>query len=723
MAGVRFSISTRLMLFIAIFVSIAGGMALTAVLTLRVAERNTVELQQKWLEGTYILGKIDFSVVAFRLAETSRALAPTDALRAAAEALGEQQRENINNLESQYTLLLGNRVPQAAFTSFQRKWADYQTAHDLWIAGDTHGLIDQPAYPGNTLDRHDAATDAAIDHLIDIGLDAGHARTIEVTRITRRASLVVILISMALACFIIFLIRRARSGLIRPLAAITMAMSRLAAGDRDLRIPGMERGDEIGEMAAACEVFRLNVVALDKAHEATRVAEKQAHMLARHDELTGLPNRRVFSADLQAALDQAKKGIANCSVLLIDLDNFKKVNDLQGHQTGDTVLCEIARRLEATMRKNDMVARLGGDEFAIIAEGEADLAEHLDGAKRLASRLLGAVRQPIVFDESRIEIAASIGIATCRGDVADVGGLLHAADIAMYRAKQNGRGTFRFFEQSMDDEMREREALEKDLVEAIAKNNIHPHYQPLVDIDKNRIRGFEALARWQHPVRGFVPPDIFIPIIEQLGLMPALTTSILRQACRDAKGWPEDIGIAVNFSPSELKDPLLTNRVLIILAEEGLAPSRLEVEITETALVSDLEGAKTILKALQGAGIAICLDDFGTGYSSLYHLRELKFDKIKIDRSFVQAMQMNSDSEKIVDAILGLTNSLGLPTVAEGIENPAILAQLAAKGCEYGQGFYFGKAMTGDAVVQLLKQGPTYPWRPEVRDRIVLLKS
>jgi predicted signal transduction protein with EAL and GGDEF domain len=366
------------------------------------------------------------------------------------------------------------------------------------------------------------------------------------------------------------------------------------------------------------------------------------------------------------------------------------------------VLCEVARRLEATMRKNDTVARLGGDEFAIIAEGDADPQEHLEGVTRLAGRVLNEIRQPILLGHSKIEIGASIGIAACRGDAVDVGSLLRAADIAMYRAKQGGKCTFCVFDQSMDDEMRAQEAIERDLVRAIAEEKIQPYYQPLVDIGKNRIRGFEALARWDHPEQGFIPPDVFIPIVEQLGLMSKLTTLILRQACRDARQWPEDIRVSVNFSPSELKDERLPSRILTVLSQEGLAPARLEVEITESALVGDIETAKTILATLQGVGVTICLDDFGTGYSSLYHLRELKFDKIKIDRSFVQSMQVNRDSEMIVDAILSLTHNLNLPTVAEGIENPALQAFLVSKGCEYGQGYHFGMAMTGASAKELL---------------------
>jgi diguanylate cyclase (GGDEF)-like protein len=391
--------------------------------------------------------------------------------------------------------------------------------------------------------------------------------------------------------------------------------------------------------------------------------------------------------------------------MLLDLDEFKKVNDLQGHLAGDVVLCEVAARLQEAVRKHDTVARLGGDEFAIILQGDAGYQEQLERIKRMAGRLLGVIREPIGAGDARVEIGASIGIVLCQDGEGDVPGLLRAADIAMYRAKSSGGFTFRFFEQSMDDEMRDREALERDLAEALSAGQVKPYYQPLVDIARARVRGFEALARWQHPVRGFVPPDVFIPIVEQLGLTEMLSSTILRQACRDARLWPQEICVAVNFSPVELRDPGLAERVLNILHEEGMAPYRLEVEITESALVSDLEGAKVILSALQANGVTICLDDFGTGYSSLYHLRELKFDKVKIDRSFVQAMQSNPDSEKIIDAILGLTRSLHLPAVAEGIETPDELHALLDKGCEFGQGFYFGKAVPAANTVALLTPG------------------
>ena len=698
------SIYLRVVVYSLVLLSIGLTQATVDLFTLHQMSQSGTALERSWVQGATLLGDIDFNVEAFRLTEVERALAFDPDDRAAAEAEADRHRQDIATDERSYEQILhGSNGAQLA--AFDRAWSIYQINHDSWVAGAALGQNDTVALPGNQLEADDRATDAAIDALVDAHRDEGENRAAATVRIAHRTMRFDITIALLCVALAVLTQLGARAAIIGPLHAITQAMTRLAAGERDTALPGRERTDEIGEMAAACDVFRLNVVALDQAHEAARRAEEQAQLLARHDALTGLPNRRVFAADLETALARAQKGNDRYALLLIDLDDFKKVNDIQGHQAGDVVLCEVAHRLEAAVRKSDTLARLGGDEFAIITQGGPELHDHLEQTKRLAARLLGIIRQPIQVGDTMVEIGASIGICSFATGAGDVIGLLRAADIAMYRAKQCGRFTFRFFEQSMDDEMREREALERDVAQAICDGSIHPHYQPLVDIGRQRIRGFEALARWNHPVRGAVAPDQFIPIIEQLGLTAALSSAMLRQSCRDARNWPDEVCIAINVSPFELKDDTLPVRFAQILREEGMAPQRLEVEITESALVSDLPAAKAILTALQDLGVTISLDDFGTGYSSLYHLRELKFDKVKIDRSFVQAMHGNAESEKIIDAILGLTGSLHLPTVAEGIEDAATLRMLTAKGCELGQGFYFGKAMPAAEASALLAHG------------------
>jgi len=680
-------------------------LAVTSIVALHTVNKNTAELEQKGLVGANLLGDLDYNISAFRLDENYRVMMSDPGSIAFADALTAARARHIAQLETQYANLLGNDLPEPDFSDFMASWHAYKAAHDAWLAADPDGRDLNSATYGSRLDEFYQSTDTKIDRLVDLQRIAGEARAADVDRIRRETLVICLAICLLALICAVWVMVRISGDLIRPLQNITHTLTDLAAGQHEIQIPERHRLDEIGAMAAACEAFRVNVLALDRAHAETRAAKEEANQLARHDALTGLPNRRVFSANLETALRRAQNGAATYSVLLLDLDEFKKINDLQGHHVGDTVLCEVARRLEKATRKTDTVARLGGDEFAIIIDGEADYQRHIDGAKRLANRLLTTVRQPIASGDNKINIGVSIGIAVCREDATDSATLLRAADIAMYRSKQNGRSTFRFFEQSMDDEMREREALEHDIIQAIAKEQINPYFQPLIDITSNRIRGFEALARWQHPEHGFVPPDVFVPIVEHLGLMNDLTVLILRQSCREARQWPEEIRIAVNVSPTEFKDPKLADRILAILAEEGLAPSRLEVEVTETAFVTDIKAARVILTQLQDAGISICLDDFGTGYSSLCHLHELNFDKVKIDRSFVQSMQNNSGSEKIIDAILSLTKSLGLATVAEGIENAELCPLLVQKGCTYGQGYYFGKAMRGVEAQALIKTG------------------
>ena len=327
----------------------------------------------------------------------------------------------------------------------------------------------------------------------------------------------------------------------------------------------------------------------------------------------------------------------------------------------------------------------------------------------IAERIIASVEKPIRIGEQSVEVGASIGIAICPADGTDPETLLRAADMAMYRAKEEGRGAYRFFNQSMEQALRARVTLEEDVRRAVVMHAIQPHYQPLMQLAENRLVGFEILARWHHPVRGDVEPEVFIPIVEKLGLIAELTYFLLRRACLDARDWSPEITIAINVSPLHFADPLLPVKILAILSETDFPPKRLEVEVTETALVTDINAARTALVALQGIGIKISLDDFGTGYSSLYNLQELHFDKIKIDRSFVLSMHSNPGSAKIVRSVIDLAKSLGLPTIAEGIEHREAMQEIMHSGGKYGQGFYFGKAMPAAEATQLVRSGAVDP--------------
>lgn len=435
-----------------------------------------------------------------------------------------------------------------------------------------------------------------------------------------------------------------------------------------------------------------------------RRAEALVRHLADHDALTDLPNRRHFTKKIKEAAGATNTSRNAYSILLIDLDRFKPINDVYGHTKGDAVLCEISSRLQSVVREGDTVARLGGDEFAVICTIDSKVEDSNEAASSLAARIIAKISVPIDVGEDTFNVSASIGIALCPQDGSDQDELLKAADIAMYRAKGDGRGRFYFYEKTMDAEARLQANLEGDLRRAVISDGIQPYYQPLMELSKGKLVGFEILARWQHATLGSIAPDIFIPIAEKLGLISPLTLQLLRTACGDARLWPNNLVLALNLSPVQLTDPMLPVQILAVLNETGFPPDRLEIEITEGALVKDLLCAKAILTSFQNLGMKISLDDFGMSYSSMYNLADLRFDKIKIDRSFIQSMSDNPESLAIVNAVLALSKRLGVPTIAEGVENKDALLSLIDSGCEFGQGYLFGKAVSASETSGIIEQ-------------------
>jgi diguanylate cyclase (GGDEF)-like protein len=381
----------------------------------------------------------------------------------------------------------------------------------------------------------------------------------------------------------------------------------------------------------------------------------------------------------------AKEGKA-FAILLFDLDLFKAVNDSLGHPVGDALLKAVAKRLVAATSQNDTVGRLGGDEFAILQLAQSSQREN---AMALAARLLELIGAPYEIDGHRIVIGISIGIAVAPYDGIDSAQLLKNADLALYRAKADGRNTFRFFEQEMDEDLRRRRALEIDLQNAVTNHELEAYYQPIVDIDSGETRSVEALVRWNHPAHGLTPPDSFIPIAEERGMIMAIGRWVMRQACRDAASWPEHIRVAINLSPVQFRNGDLYDTVVGALAESGLAPERLELEITESVLLQKNDRDLAMLRRIQRLGVAIVLDDFGTGYSSFGYLRMFPFDKIKIEKSFVQEMPSRADCAAIVCAITSLGRELGMMAVAEGVETREQLELVRAAGCKLAQGFLF----------------------------------
>ncbi len=432
--------------------------------------------------------------------------------------------------------------------------------------------------------------------------------------------------------------------------------------------------------------------------KARRAAEQVAQQLARHDPLTGLPNRRFFNEQLDEILQDVTAEGGQVAVLMLDLDGFKNINDVYGHMVGDKALMEFAARIGETA-KGSLIARVGGDEFAIIRPNFSSL----DEVTSLARRITQTIAEPFIIAGIETALGVGIGIAIAPDDAAHPDELVRRADLALYRAKADGRCCTRFFEPAMDSHVEKRAAIERALRAAIAANEIEVHYQPLVDLTDNRVVGFEALARWDDPALGPVPPSVFIPIAEESGLINRLGDQLLRIACRDAKAWPGDITLAFNISPVQLRDPTLGLRVLNILGDTGLPPHRLELEITESAIVGDGELAQHMIDILRGAGVRIALDDFGTGYATMSQLLSMRFDKIKIDRSFVNRLGGDGESQIIVRAIIALAKGLGMKATAEGIETTAQLAGLKTDGCGEGQGFLFGKAVPASKIPEVLR--------------------
>lgn len=425
--------------------------------------------------------------------------------------------------------------------------------------------------------------------------------------------------------------------------------------------------------------------------------EAQVRHMAHHDSLTDLPNRILLRQRIDDALKHARRG-QGFAILCLDLDRFKAVNDTLGHPVGDKLLKAVATRLGKCVRETDTIARLGGDEFAIVQAA----ANQPHEATALATRICEAIRQPYDIDGHNVVVDTSIGIAIAPQDGNDPDHLLKSADMALYGAKSDGRGVFRFFEAEMDARMKARRNLELDLRKGLELGQFELHYQPLLNLKTNEISGFEALLRWQHPERGMISPVEFIPVAEETGLIVPLGEWVIQQACRDASGWPHGIKIAVNLSAVQFKNNNLVSIIVKALTSSRLAATRLELEITESVLLQDNVSTLRTLHELRDLGVRIAMDDFGTGYSSLSYLRSFPFDKIKIDRSFVSDLSGREDSVAIIRAVASLGNSLGMVTTAEGIETEDQLRRVHSEGCTEIQGYLCSPPRPAHEITRML---------------------
>ena len=485
----------------------------------------------------------------------------------------------------------------------------------------------------------------------------------------------------------------------------------------DMRLDKLRSGKRVSHVYTGLAGRTINVQASFVAHggwlstyedvtERTRAEAKVAYM-AEHDVLTGLANRSLFQKRLAGLVAER----TSFALLLLDLDLFKRVNDRLGHPVGDGLLKAAALRLQGATRNGDLVARLGGDEFAVVQTGGTWPAD----ATRLAARIIEILCRPYQIDGNDVCVGASCGVAFPDQTVPGIELLLKQADVALYAAKSAGRSTHRCFDISMEAELRERELFEEDLREALANDEFKVFYQPLVDVRRNQVSSFEALLRWQHPTRGTVPPSEFIPVVESTGLIGTVGAWVLQRACLDAAAWPGPIRVAVNLSALQFHDGNLVDCVSKVLCQSGLRPDRLELEITESALLQETEMVSQTLYMLRDLGVRIAMDDFGTGYSSLSYLQSFPFAKIKIDQTFIRGLNDTAGSGAIVRAVTALAGSLGMETVAEGVETSNQYDRVCAEGCSEVQGYLFSKPRPANDVPSMLTAVDDYFLRQEGR--------
>ncbi len=436
-----------------------------------------------------------------------------------------------------------------------------------------------------------------------------------------------------------------------------------------------------------------------------REAEHTALQLAETDALTGLLNRRSFSKAADRMIrETAEIGHAS-AMIMVDLDNFKQINDLHGHKTGDTVLSTISQRMTALVPSSGVIARLGGDEFATIITFDPHTPDTVD---QLAASLLDAISRPIPSGSNLVEITASLGLSRSDEELEtsleedNAQALLHHADIAMYHAKRQGRQRYSWFEPTMESELRFRNELETGIRRGVGNGEFVPYYEQQIDLESGKLVGFEMLARWKSPQFGLVSPEIFIPIAEDIGVIAELSEGLIKQAFEDAENWDPSLSLSINISPIQLRDPWFSQKLLRLMVETGFPPSRLEIEITESCMHENIGVVRSVVTSLKNQGIQISLDDFGTGYSSLAQLRTLPFDRLKIDRSFVSELAKEGANSKIVEAIVSLGRGFDLPMTAEGIENAEVLKVLRKMGELKGQGYLYGRPEDAESTINRL---------------------
>ena len=447
--------------------------------------------------------------------------------------------------------------------------------------------------------------------------------------------------------------------------------------------------------------------ALTEELNSRRESEEEARRLADIDHLTGCQNRRSFTTALGDLLHDLERREEALAAIAVDLDNFKQVNDLHGHQAGDEVLRVTAGRIQRLLPEGGILARLGGDEFVCVVPYHPQVPDRVD---QLATRMVENVARPVEYGDMPVDVTMSIGIASStqmdnvRDGTAAAQTLMHKADIAMYHAKKQGKNRFYWFEPQMENELRFRNELEAGIRRGIVNGEFLPYYEQQIDLDSGKLVGFEMLARWESPEMGVVGPDIFIPIAEEIGVIGEMSEALITRAFEDAKKWDSDLSLSVNISPVQMRDPWFAQKLLKLLVRHNFPANRLDIEITESCLHENVGMVRSMISSLRNQGVKISLDDFGTGYSSLSQLRALPFDRIKIDRAFISELKQEEHGAKLVDAILTMSDGLNLPVTAEGIENEVVLETLKRMGKMKGQGYHYGRPEPAAKVLERLDQ-------------------
>lgn len=455
----------------------------------------------------------------------------------------------------------------------------------------------------------------------------------------------------------------------------------------------------ISAFSALTAFLAMAVVRMGREIRSRRDEERRARRRKRHDKLTGLPNRRFFEEELGRRISEARRRETPLAVALIDVDGLNRINNLHGYEAGDHVLRCVAERVRRTVRLHDVVVRLDGDEFAVIFTMEGKAGETMNAAERILAR----ISEPLVIDGARADVTASLGVAIYPTDAEDSGKLLQHAAFAMRQARDSSGNRVAFYDATVNDSQRAYLDLQSDIRRAVGDGEFVPHFQPLISLQDERLDGFEVLARWNHPRRGLLPPAEFTAAAEDALLICDVFWQILRRSCETARNWPRPLSISVNVSPVQFTDEHLGDKILKVLDETGFSAERLVIEITENALIADLEATRNAIAHLRAHGIRFSLDDFGTGYSSLQYLHQLPFDTIKIDRSFVASFGQSHESALIVSSTIALCRSLGLKTVAEGVENEPDMVWLKSLGCTFAQGFLYSRPVSAADATRLVE--------------------